>query len=46
MYDLTLGQNGHFNQENQSKEPCFSMPRAFNQSEHFNQIEPKNHDFL
>jgi hypothetical protein len=22
MYDLTLGENGHFNQKNQPKEPC------------------------
>ncbi len=47
MYDLTFGQNGHFNKKTQSKEPCVFMPHAFNQNghpfdqcKHFSQIEP------
>jgi hypothetical protein len=47
MYNLTLGQNGHFNQKHQLKEPYFFMTLAFSQSEHpfgqcghFNQVEP------
>jgi hypothetical protein len=34
MYDLTLGQNGHFNQKNQPKEPCIFHAPFFSQSEH------------
>jgi hypothetical protein len=47
MYNLTLGQNGHFSQENKPKKPCFFMPHTFNhnghpfgQCGHFNQVEP------
>jgi len=43
MYDLTLGQNGQYNQKNHAS----FMPQAFNQNEHpfgqclnFSQIEP------
>jgi hypothetical protein len=32
MYDLTLGQNGHFSQKNQPKE--IFVPHAFNQNGH------------
>jgi hypothetical protein len=34
MYGLTFGQNGHFNQKNQSKNHLSFMPYAFSQSEH------------
>jgi hypothetical protein len=35
MYDLTLGQNGHFNKKNQPKESHVSfMPHAFSKSEY------------
>ncbi len=47
MYDLTLCQNGHFNQKNQQKNHVSFMPHAFNQKEHpfgqcehFSQVEP------
>jgi hypothetical protein len=47
MYDLTFGQNGHFIQNNQPKNPCvfishvFSQNRhSFGQCGHFNQVEP------
>jgi hypothetical protein len=43
MYNLTFGQNGHFNQKNH----VFFMPHVFSKSghpfgqcEHFNQVEP------
>ncbi len=46
MYDLTFGQNGHFNQ-NQPKKPCVFHAHAFSQNEHcfcqcehFSQVEP------
>jgi hypothetical protein len=29
MYDLTLSQNGHFNQKNKPKKPYFFMPDVF-----------------
>jgi hypothetical protein len=32
MYDLTLGQNGHFSQNNQPKEPY--VPHVFSQNGH------------
>jgi hypothetical protein len=47
MYSLTLGQNGHFNKKNQSKNCVSFRPHAFNQSghhfgqcKHFDQVEP------
>jgi hypothetical protein len=46
MYGLTFGQNGHFSQKNQPKEPCVINALYFSQSEHcfcqckhFTQIE-------
>ncbi len=42
MYDLTFGQNGHFNQKNQPKESCVkSCPMPLIK---LNLL--KNHDFL
>jgi hypothetical protein len=45
MYDLIIGQNGHFSQKHQPKEPYFFMTYAFSQNEypfdqcgHFNQV--------
>jgi hypothetical protein len=47
MYDLTIGQNRHFNQNNQPKKTMSFMPHTFSQSEHpfsqcrhINQVEP------
>jgi hypothetical protein len=47
MYNLTLSQNGHFNQKINQKNYVYFMPHAFSQSEHpfgqcehFNQVEP------
>ncbi len=47
MYDLALGQNGHFSEKTNQKNHVFFMPNTFNQSEHpfgqsehFNQVEP------
>jgi hypothetical protein len=47
MYDLTLGQNGHFHQKNNKVNHVSFMPHAFNQNEHpfgqckhFNQVKP------
>ncbi len=47
MYELTLGQNGHFSKKTNQKNHVFFMFHAFNQNEHpfgqcehFNQVEP------
>jgi hypothetical protein len=47
MYNLTLGQNRHFNKKTNKKNHVAFMPHAFSQSEHpfgqcahFNQVEP------
>ncbi len=48
MYELTFGQNGHFNKKKPIKKPmCFSCPMFlikvdifFSQCEHFGQVEP------
>jgi hypothetical protein len=47
MYDLTLGQNGHFNKKTNQKNYVSSCPMPlvkinifFYQCGHFNQIEP------
>jgi hypothetical protein len=41
MYDLTLGQNGHFSKKktNQKNHESF-IPHVFSQNEHFSQVEP------
>jgi len=46
MYNLTLGQIGYFNQNNQPEEPCvFHAPcfsqnkHPFGQCKHLNQVE-------
>jgi len=47
MYDLTLGQNGHFNKKANQKNHVSFMPHAFSHNEHsfdqcghFSQVEP------
>jgi hypothetical protein len=47
MYNLTLGQNGHFSKKTNLKNHVSFMPHVFNQSEHpfghrehFSQVEP------
>jgi hypothetical protein len=47
MYDLTLGQNDHFNKKTNQKNHVTFLPHAFiqsghhvNQCRHFNQVEP------
>jgi hypothetical protein len=47
MYDLTLGQNGHFSQKTNQKNHVSFMPHACSQNEHpfgqrghFSQVEP------
>jgi hypothetical protein len=47
MYDLTLGQNGHFNKNTNQNNHVSFMPHVFRQSEHpfgqcehFSQVEP------
>jgi hypothetical protein len=47
MYNLTFGQNDHFNKKTNQKNHVSFMAHAFNQNghpfvqcEHFNQVEP------
>jgi hypothetical protein len=47
MYDLTFGQNGHFNQNTNQNNHVYFMTPTFSQNEHpfgqcvhFSQVEP------